>query len=104
MLCLPQPMPPVSYTHLDVYKRQIKGFPIGLLHAEKLLICSGGRSKPIQLSGLSANIHSIKQVHKSGIKGKEDSKTEFYYEVKLESPFTEMDKLSRVLNLSLIHI
>jgi site-specific DNA-methyltransferase (adenine-specific) len=93
----------VFYFHSIENGNRIKDFPTGIVTAEKLLIYSGGRSKPIQLSGLSANIRSIKQVHKSDIKGKENSKTEFYFEIKLESPFTEMDKLSRVLNAAAIN-
>jgi hypothetical protein len=93
----------VFYFHSIENGNRIKDFPTGIVTAEKLLIYSGGRSKPMQLSGLSADIRSIKQVHKSDIKGKENSKTEFYYEIKLESPFTEMNKLSRVLNAAAIN-
>jgi len=76
----------------------VKDFPSGILDATRLLINSGGRSKPINLTGLYAEIKSIELKHKSKIKGKEKSETEFYYEIILEDFFKESDDLKFALN------
>lgn len=81
------------YFHAIESNNLVKDFPSGILDATKLLIYSGGRSKPINLTGHSAEIKSIELKHKSKIPGKENSKTEFYYEVLLEDCFEESDDL-----------
>ena len=109
---------PVSYTHLDVYKRQALGyirskdlvklkklntfyfhstdkqnnfleFPYDLYNAKKIVIYSGGRAKPFYLTSYFGIIESIKHKHKSKIKGKEKSKIEYYFEIKLKDNFSE---------------
>lgn len=46
-----------------------------------------GRTKPFHLTSYFGEIEYIK--HKSKIKGKENSKTAYYFEVKLKDYFTE---------------
>ena len=60
----------------------------GISESKRLFVYSGGRNKPIQLSGYSAEIKSIQLRHKSSITDKEQSKTEYYYEVILRDNFT----------------
>lgn len=69
-----------------------------MLDASRLLLYSGGRSKPINLTGHYSEIKSIELKHKSKIKGKEKSDTEFYYEIILEDFFKESDDLKFTLN------
>lgn len=66
----------------------------------KTIIYSGGRSKPIELSGYESNIHSIKLKHRSKIKGKENSKTKYYYEVKLQKPFAFNEEMASTINVN----
>lgn len=50
------------------------------------------------MTGLYAEIKSIELKHKSKIKGKEKSETEFYYEIILEDCFNESEDLKFALN------
>ena len=86
------------YFHAIESNNAVQDFPSGILDAARLLIYSGGRSKPINLTGHYAEIQSIKLKHKSTIKGKENSETEFYYEVTLEDCFKESDDLKFAIN------
>jgi len=86
------------YFHAIESNNAVKDFPLGILDATRLLIYSGGRSKPINLTGLYAEIKSIELKHKSKIKGKEKSETEFYYEIILEDCFKESDDLKFAIN------
>ncbi len=86
------------YFHAVETNNQVKDFPSGLLDATKLLIYSGGRSKPLNLTGHFAEIQSIELKHKSTIVGKENSETEFYYEVVLQDIFNESDDLKFIIN------
>lgn len=88
----------IFYFHAIESNNAVKDFPSGILDATRLLIYSGGRSKPINLTGLYAEIKSIELKHKSKIKGKEKSETEFYYEIILEDCFNESDDLKFALN------
>lgn len=76
----------------------VKDFPIGILDAKILFVYSGGRSKTPHFTGYFANIKDVALKHKSKIKGKENSNTEFYYEAELESNFKKNKKLSAQLN------
>lgn len=76
----------------------MKDFPTGILGAKMLFIYSGGRNTKQSFTGYYANIKNIQLKHKSKIKGKENSQTEFYYEVELESNFKKNKKLSAQLN------
>lgn len=86
------------YFHAIESDNSIKDFPSGILDASRLLIYSGGRSKPKTLTGHYSEIKSIALKHKSEIKGKEKSETEFYYEIVLEDCFKESDELKFTLN------
>lgn len=81
------------YFHAIESNNAVKDFPLGILDAKRLLIYSGGRSKPIKLTGHYAEIKSIELKHKSKIKGKDKSDTEFYYEIILEDFFVESKDL-----------
>ncbi|WP_338791523.1 site-specific DNA-methyltransferase [Bernardetia sp. MNP-M8] len=81
------------YFHAIENQNVVKDFPVGLVDAKRLLIYSTARAKPIVLTGYSAIIKDVTLKHKSKIEGKQNSKTEFYYEVVLEEPFTKNDQL-----------
>ncbi len=85
------------YFHAIEKNNVVNDFPIGILDAKMLFIYSGGRNKATHFTGYYANIKNITLKHKSKIKHKEDSKTEFYYEVELESNF----KLNKKINVEL---
>lgn len=72
------------------------------MDAKILFIYSGGRSKKSNLTGYYAYIKEIQLKHKSKIKGKENSETEFYYEVELESNFKINKKIKAELNQKLL--
>ena len=90
----------VFHFHAIEGNNKVKEFPTGILEAQKLILYSGGRGKPIQFTGLMADIQSVELKHKSYIKGKENSETEFYYEVTLKDSFEESDTLKGFINLS----
>lgn len=73
----------VFYFHAIKSDTKILDFPTEIHSTKKLFIYTGGRSKPIKLSGLYGEIKSVNLKHKSTIKDKENSKTEYYYEVEL---------------------
>ena len=75
------------YFHAIEANNAIVGFPTGISESKRLFIYSGGRNKPIKLTGFSAEIETIQLKHKSSIVGKEQSKTEYYYEVILKDNF-----------------
>jgi site-specific DNA-methyltransferase (adenine-specific) len=76
------------YFHAIEANNNIVDFPTGISESKRLFIYLGGRNKPIQLTGYSAEIATIQLKHKSSITGKEQSRTEYYYEVVLKSCFT----------------
>jgi site-specific DNA-methyltransferase (adenine-specific) len=76
------------YFHAIEANSHIVDFPTGISESKRLFIYSGGRSKPIRLTGYSAEIASIQLKHKSSIPGKERSKTNYYYEVILNDYFS----------------
>jgi hypothetical protein len=86
------------YYHASESNNTIKDFPSGILDATRLLIYSGGRSKPLKLTGLYSEIKAIELKHKSKIKGKENSQTEFYFKVILTDKFKKSDELKFVIN------
>lgn len=77
------------YFHSTDKQNAFLEFPYDLYNANKIVIYSGGRTKPFYLTSYFGNIKSIRHKHKSKIKGKENSKTEYYFEVKLENNFSE---------------
>ena len=82
------------YFHAIEANNNIVDFPVGISESKRLFIYSGGRNKPIKLTGYSAEIETIKLKHKSSITGKEQSKTEYYYEAILKDNFTFEDEMS----------
>ena len=87
------------YFHAIESNNRVKDFPVGILEASRLVIYSGGRSHPVYLTGLVAEIKTVELKHKSNIKGKEHSTTEFYYEVVLDEVFADDDNLKHNINL-----
>jgi site-specific DNA-methyltransferase (adenine-specific) len=86
------------YFHAIEKNNVVKDFPIGILEAKILFIYTGGRNKTPHFTGYFANIKDVVLKHKSKIKGKENSETEFYYEVELESNFKKNKHLKVELN------
>ncbi len=77
------------YFHSTDKQNNLLEFPYDLYNAKKLVIYSGGRAKAFHLTSYFGEIESIKHKHKSKIKGKENSTTEYYFEVKLKENFSE---------------
>ena len=88
----------VFYFHAIEADNRVKDLPTSLFEARRLILYSGGRSKPIVLTGLHGEIKSVELKHKSAIPGKEKSNTEFYYEIVLEDVSRENDSLKYELN------
>lgn len=86
------------YFHAIEKDNVVKDFPTGILEAKKLVIYSGGRNKSLILTGQYGEIKSIELKHKSNIRGKENSETEFYYEVLLNDKFIESNNLKLNIN------
>jgi site-specific DNA-methyltransferase (adenine-specific) len=85
------------YFHAIEANKTIVDLPTGISESKQLFIYSGGRNKPIHLTGYSAEIESIQLKHKSSITGKDLSKTEFYYEVILKNNFAFEEGLTFVI-------
>ncbi len=81
------------YFHAIEQNNFVQNFPTEILEAKEFFLYQGGRGKPLFFTGHSGKIKEIKLKHKSQIKGKENSKTEYYYEVTLKENF-KFDKLS----------
>ena len=92
----------VFYFHAIEAEHRVKGFPTVFMEADRLIIYSGGRSNPTVLTGLHGKIKEIDIKHKSEIQGKENSDTEFYYEVELEDVFSENENLKFELTPKLL--
>jgi site-specific DNA-methyltransferase (adenine-specific) len=75
------------YFHAIEANKTIVDFPIGISESKRLFIYTGGRNKPIYLTGYCGEIESIQLKHKSSIEKKEQSKTEYYYEITLKDNF-----------------
>ena len=90
------------YFHAIEGENKVKDFPTGIMDAERLVIYSGGRSKPLVFAGYYGDIKKVELKHKSKIKGKEKSKTEYYYEVELDGNFLEVASLKSGLNSKIL--
>ncbi len=88
------------YFHAIESNNKVRDFPHEIFDAEYLYTYEGGRGKPLRLTGHFGKIKDIKQVHKSRIPGKENSKTEFYWEISLEKPFIFNPELNRPLKIN----
>jgi len=90
------------YFHAIENNNIVQDFPLEIFEAKELYIYKNGRGKPIKLTGHFGKIKQIKQVHKSKIKGKENSKTEFYWEVTLENNFMHYKNIIKELDIDKI--
>ncbi|MCK5822374.1 MAG: site-specific DNA-methyltransferase [Bacteroidales bacterium] len=79
------------YFHAIEQDNFVQDFPTEILDAKIIYLYQGGRGKPLFFIGYYGGIKSIKLKHKSKIKGKENSRTEYYYEIELEKNF-ELNK------------
>lgn len=86
------------YFHAIESDNKVKDFPIGILDVSRLLTYTGENTDTLTLTGHFAEIESITLQHKSKIKGKEKSTTEFYYVVQLSDYFKEAEDLKFTLN------
>ena len=75
------------YFHAIEQNKYVQDFPIEILESKYIYIYNGGRGKPLFFTGHFGVIQEIKLKHKSTIKGKENSKTEYYYEIQLTNNF-----------------
>ncbi|MFN5673508.1 MAG: hypothetical protein ACK46W_00380, partial [Bacteroidota bacterium] len=86
------------YFHAIKDDKSVKDFPSGIYDAKRLIIYSCENDEPNSLTGHFAEIESIELKHKAKIKGKENSKIEFYYEIKLQDYFEESEDLKFAFN------
>ncbi len=75
------------YFHAIEQNNLVQDFPTEILDAKIIYLYQGGRGKPLVYTGHYGIIKEIKLKHKSKIQGKENSKTEYYYEIILEKNF-----------------
>lgn len=86
------------YFHAIEQDNLVKDFPIELIDTKWLYLYEGARGKPKKLTGHVGEIENVTLKHKSKIRGKEKSKTEFYYEVSLKDNFSLNGKAGLELN------
>lgn len=77
------------YFHSTDKQNNFLEFPYDLHNAKKIVIYSGGRTKAFHLTSYYGEIESIAHKHKSKIVGKENSKTDYYFEITLKNNFKE---------------
>lgn len=75
------------YFHAIERNNFVQDFPTEVLDAKIIYLYKGGRGKPIFFTGHYGKIKNIRLKHKTQIKGKENSRTEYYYEIELERNF-----------------
>jgi hypothetical protein len=80
----------------------VQDFPTEILETKELFLYQGGRGKPMFFTGHFGKIREIKLKHKSQIKGKENSKTEYYYEVTLNQNFKFDKSISNKLEAKVL--
>ncbi len=86
------------YFHAEEKNTPVRDFQNGLDDAGYAFFYSGGRGTEVKFNGYYAKIKSVKRKHKSEIVGKETSRTEFYYEVKIENRFYFNENLQSEIN------
>lgn len=89
------------YFHVAEMNWLVRDFPDSVLEADLLFLYSGGRSKARKFTGHYAKIKSVQIKHKSRIKGKENSNTEYYGEIKVLGCFKKNKKLKSVIEPNL---
>jgi len=75
------------YFHAIEQNNFVQDFPTEILDVKIIYLYQGGRGKPLFYTGHFGNIKEVKLKHKSKIIGKENSRTEYYYEITLEKNF-----------------
>ena len=90
------------YFHAIEQNNIVQDFPTEILDAKQLFLYRGGRGKPLYFTGHYGRIKEIKLKHKSKIKGKENSKTEYYYEVLLKENFQHNSKQREELKTKIL--
>lgn len=90
------------YFHATNKQNNFIGFPYELYDAGSLVLYEGGRKLPFKITEFHAQIQSIKQKHKSKIKGKEKSITEYYFEITLIEPFVIDEKINTKVDIKKI--
>lgn len=103
--CRPKDLAEMNKSHLFYFHsikkdNVVKDFPSGIYESKLLFLYSEDESKKRFFTGHYAPIKSIKQKHKSKIPGKENSDTEFYYEVELESVFKKNSKINKEVDVN----
>ena len=87
------------YFHSTDKQNNFLEFPYDVHNAKKLVIYSGGRTNAFYLTSFCGDIASIAHKHKSKIEGKENSKTDYYFEIKLKDNFKEDSTINVKSNL-----
>ena len=75
------------YFHAIEQNKFVQDFPTEIFDSKIIYLYGGGRGKPLIFTGHYGKILRIKLKHKSQIRGKEKSRTEYYYEIELDSNF-----------------
>ena len=88
------------YFHAIENNNLVQDFPFEIFDAEYLYTYQGGRGEISFLTGHFGKIKNIKQVHKSKIKGKEKSKTEFYWEIILTNNFKFDNRIIKEIKIN----
>jgi len=83
------------YFHAIEQNNFVQDIPSEIFDAKVLYLYQGGRGKPLFFTGHYGNIKVIRLKHKSKIQGKENSRTEYYYEVTLKNNF-EFDEYQTI--------
>jgi site-specific DNA-methyltransferase (adenine-specific) len=86
------------YFHAIKSNNTIKDFPTGIYAAKYLFLYTEDAAKKRHFTGNYGIIKSIKLKHKSKIEGKENSETEYYYEIELEHKFFNNKKVVKELD------
>ena len=82
------------YFHATDKQGNFLDFPYEIYSSKKIIIYSGGRTKPFYLTNYYAEIESVKIKHKSKIQGKENSKTDYYFEIQLKEHFVGNENIN----------
>lgn len=90
------------YFHAVGENNKVTGFPTEILDAEWLYLYQGGKTKDQTFTGYYGRIRKMVLKHKSNIKGKEKSRTEFYYEVELQENFCFNEKIRKRLKTNIL--
>lgn len=90
------------YFHSTDKQNNFIGFPYELYDADEIILYTGGRRKTFEVLNLHATIKKINHKPKSKIKGKEKSKTAYYFELELHHAFSANTKMKDDVNFKKI--